>query len=53
MDTLRAKIDALEKAAQEMGAAMYQQQDGAASEGSAAENKDDDDVVDAEFKEKS
>ena len=51
LDTLKEKIDALEKAAQEMGAAMYQQQDGAGD--SQTQESNDDDVVDAEFKEKS
>ncbi len=51
LDTLKEKIDALEKAAQEMGAAMYQQQDGATD--TQAQDQNDDDVVDAEFKEKS
>ena len=51
LDTLKEKIDALEKAAQEMGAAMYQQQEGATD--TQAQDQNDDDVVDAEFKEKS
>ena len=57
MATLKSKIDELEKAAQAMGEAMYQQQaqqnNGAyqnASESSS--KKDDDDVIDAEFTEK-
>ena len=51
MDTLREKIDALEKAAQQMGEAMYQQQE--QSEGQAEEPVNpDDDIVDADFTEK-
>ncbi|MDD2591454.1 MAG: molecular chaperone DnaK [Erysipelotrichaceae bacterium] len=52
IDTLKEKIDALEKAAQEMGAAMYQQQANG-DDTQAQDNSNDDDVVDAEFKEKS
>ena len=54
IDTLKEKIDALEKAAQEMGAAMYQQQDsnGETTDTKDSKNDDDDDVVDAEFTEK-
>ena len=54
METLKNKLDALEKAAQEMSAAMYQQQAGQANgaEGfGGASSTNDDDVVDADFKE--
>ena len=48
--TLKAKLDELEKAAQMMAQAMYQQQ---AAQGEAPNsNNANDDVVDAEFKEK-
>ena len=57
MTTLKTKLDALEKAAQSMAEAMYQQQGqqangaaGAADNGAAGGS--DDDVVDADFKEK-
>ena len=55
METLKTKLDALEKAAQEMSAAMYQQQAGQANgaEGfGGASSTNDDDVVDADFQEK-
>ena len=55
MDTLKTKLDALEKAAQEMSAAMYQQQAGQANgaEGFGGNSSaNDDDVVDADFQEK-
>jgi molecular chaperone DnaK len=63
MDTLKTKLDALEKAANDMAQQMYQQQGaqaGTAAGGNAQEsadsstssNKKDDDVVDADFKEK-
>jgi molecular chaperone DnaK len=51
IDLLRTKLDELEKAAQAMGEAMYQQQD-AAQQGQSSEEPKDDNVVDAEFKEK-
>ncbi len=60
METLKSKLDALEKAAQEMSAQMYQQAgaqgaqggfDGNASANNNATNNDDD-VVDADFQEK-
>ena len=56
-NTLRTKIDELERAAQAMGEAMYQQQqqgnpNGYQNYGSANSSDDDDDVVDAEFTEK-
>lgn len=56
MDTLRTKIDQLEKAAQQMSEAMYQQAQQQANsqphpEAQAEPNKDDD-VMDAEFTEK-
>ncbi len=54
-DTLRSKIDQLEKAAQAMGEAMYQQQAQAGQANGGyqdASGRKDDDVVDAEFTEK-
>lgn len=48
LDLLRSKLDDLEKAAQAMGAAMYQQQDAQNN----TQKPDDDNVVDAEFNEK-
>lgn len=48
LDLLRSKLDELEKAAQAMGAAMYQQQDTQNN----TQKPDDDNVVDAEFNEK-
>jgi molecular chaperone DnaK len=48
LDLLRSKLDELEKAAQAMGAAMYQQQDAQNN----PQQPDDDNVVDAEFNEK-
>ena len=53
MNTLKDKIDALEKAAQQMGEAMYQQQEQAETQTETEEpaNKDDD-IVDADFTEK-
>jgi molecular chaperone DnaK len=48
LDLLRSKLDELEKAAQAMGAAMYQQQDAQNN----TQNPNDDNVVDAEFNEK-
>ena len=48
LDLLRSKLDELEKAAQAMGAAMYQQQDAQ----NDAQQPNDDNVVDAEFNEK-
>ncbi len=48
LDLLRSKLDELEKAAQAMGAAMYQQQDAQNN----TQKPDDDNVVDAEFNEK-
>ncbi len=51
IDTLRTKMDQLEKAANEMAQAMYQQQASAqGTDGGAAAG--DDNVVDADFKEK-
>ena len=55
MEGLKAKLDALEKAAQEMGQAMYQQQQQANSgtdAGSSNSTSSNDDVVDADFSEK-
>jgi molecular chaperone DnaK len=48
LDLLRSKLDDLEKAAQAMGAAMYQQQDAQNN----PQQPQDDNVVDAEFNEK-
>jgi len=50
MDTLKEKIDALEKAAQQMGEAMYQQQNAEGAETTDTPNNDD--IVDADFTEK-
>jgi molecular chaperone DnaK len=50
IDTLKAKIDALEQAAHQMSEAMYKQQD--QNESAQAEEPKDDNVVDADFKEK-
>ncbi len=55
MEGLKAKLDALEKAAQEMGQAMYQQQQQAnpgTDTGSSNSTSSNDDVVDADFSEK-
>ena len=53
IDTLKAKIDALEQAAHQMSEAMYKQQDQNESAQSAqSEEVKDDNVVDADFKEK-
>ena len=55
MEGLKAKLDALEKAAQEMGQAMYQQQQQAnpgTDAGSSNSTSSNDDVVDADFSEK-
>ncbi|MDP2814476.1 MAG: molecular chaperone DnaK [Erysipelotrichaceae bacterium] len=53
IDTLKAKIDALEQAAHQMSEAMYKQQDENESAQSAqSEEVKDDNVVDADFKEK-
>ena len=49
MDEVRAKLDALEKAAQAASASMYNQQAGAQQQNTASNN---DDVVDGEFTEK-
>ena len=51
MDTLRTKMDQLEKAANDMAQAMYQQQAGAQG-ADAGTDAQDDNVVDADFKEK-
>ncbi|MBV1709889.1 MAG: molecular chaperone DnaK, partial [Erysipelothrix sp.] len=50
IDTLKAKIDALEQAAHQMSEAMYQQQD--QQQSTQSEEPKDDNVVDADFKEK-
>ena len=57
MEGLKAKLDALEKAAQEMGQAMYQQQqqqqaNPGTDAGSSNSTSSNDDVVDADFSEK-
>ncbi|MEE1333395.1 MAG: Hsp70 family protein, partial [Erysipelotrichaceae bacterium] len=54
MDTLKTKLDALEKAANDMAQAMYQQQGNAQAgqQTSSNDNHNNDDVVDADFKEK-
>ena len=55
MEGLKAKLDALEKAAQAMGQAMYQQQQQAnpgTDAGSSNSTSSNDDVVDADFSEK-
>lgn len=50
IDTLKAKIDALEQAAHQMSEAMYKQQD--QQQSAEADEPKDDNVVDADFKEK-
>jgi molecular chaperone DnaK len=50
IDTLKAKIDALEQAAHQMSEAMYKQQDEQQSQ--QTDEPKDDNVVDADFKEK-
>ena len=50
--SLKTKLDELEKAAQAMSQAMYQQQAQANDNQNASSNKNDDDVVDADFKTK-
>ena len=59
MDSLKTKLDALEKAAQDMAQAMYQQQasangnpNGNPGTDSSSSNNSNDDVVDADFSEK-
>ncbi len=56
MDGLKTKLDALEKAANDMAQQMYSQQAGtqqsAGNTSSTASDKKDDDVIDADFKEK-
>jgi molecular chaperone DnaK len=57
MASLKTKLDALEKAAQDMAQAMYQQQGapnpGQGFGGQASESpKNDDDIIDAEFSDK-
>jgi len=53
IDLLRSKLDELEKAAQQMGEAMYNQADQSQQEQPESSNEPkDDNVVDAEFKEK-
>ncbi len=50
METIKTKLDALEKAAQAASASMYQQANAQSDAGNA--NNSDDNVVDAEFEEK-
>lgn len=50
METIKTKLDALEKAAQAASASMYQQANAQSDAGNA--NNNDDNVVDAEFEEK-
>ena len=56
MDGLKTKLDALEKAANDMAQQMYSQQAGtqqsAGNTSSTTSDKKDDDVIDADFKEK-
>jgi molecular chaperone DnaK len=53
IDTLKAKIDALEQAAHQMSEAMYQQQDqNESAQSQQSDEVKDDNVVDADFKEK-
>jgi len=52
METLKAKLDALEQAAQAMSANMYAQQDAAANAQESSNSDNQDDVMDAEFTEK-
>lgn len=51
-DTLKTKLDELEKAAQAMSEAMYQQAAGAGSNPNGDTNSNPDDVVDADFTKK-
>ena len=51
-DTLKNKLDELEKAAQAMAQAMYQQQAQQGNPNPGAGSNPDDDVVDADFKTK-
>ena len=52
LDTVKEKLDALEKAAQAASASMYEQQAGADAGANASSTANDDNVVDAEFEEK-
>lgn len=52
METIRTKLDALEKAAQAAAASMYQQQAAQEAPQEDAQASNNDDVVDAEFEEK-
>lgn len=62
MGSLKTKLDALEKAAQDMAQAMYQNPQGAGAQGfggagfdnqaNGANSKNDDDIIDAEFSDK-
>ena len=52
IETLKTKIDQLEKAAQAMGEAMYQQQAQQQANAGAGAQPNNDDVVDADFKAK-
>ena len=51
MESVKSKLDALEKAAQAASEAMYQQQAQQGADAGSASNNDDN-VVDADFKEK-
>lgn len=51
LETVKAKVEALNQASLKIGQAVYGKQDGAAPEGEE-EKKDDDNTVDADFKEK-
>ncbi|NBK97895.1 MAG: molecular chaperone DnaK, partial [Erysipelotrichia bacterium] len=52
METIKTKLDALEKAAQAASASMYEQQAQAGAGADATGTNNDDNVVDAEFEEK-
>jgi len=52
LDTIKAKLEALNQASLKIGQAVYGQQGGEAGAESGEEKKDDDTTVDAEFKEK-
>jgi molecular chaperone DnaK len=52
LETVKAKIEALNQAAQKIGQAVYGQQGGDAAGAEGEEKKDDDNTVDAEFEEK-
>ncbi len=52
MDGLKTKLDALEKAANEMAQQMYSNAGASQTQGAAGSQQSDDDVVDADFREK-